>query len=1334
MAKFAPPETFDFSRPAAWPEWRDRFLRFRLAAKLFREDGEVQVSSLIYAMGKEADKIYSTFKFPDGENKRNNFDAVLTKFNEHFIPKRNVIHERARFYSRQQLQGESVEQFLRTLRELSATCDFGQQEEESVRDRLVLGLIDTEVSQKLQLQADLTLKDAVDTARHHELIKAQLHDQRSKNVDRVWQSARGRQQSHSHHTNEQRGRSVRGKASSQAAYGTKSPTCGRCGRDHKEKANCPARGQTCHKCKKKGHFSSVCRSKNIHEVSQSQAQSATPPEYVLELDSVSAKTGRDEPWRAKLHVLDQDIEFKLDTGADVSIMPKSVYDKLSPKPQLKAPSAVLRGAGVSLDCIGEFSTKVHYKGKSAQIDIFVLRSETESLLSRKAVTQLGLVKRVGAISAEQSAFGEIDENHILCQPVKIALHENAEPYSVQTARRVPIPLVEKVKDELKRMEKCGVIEKIEEPTDWCAPMVPVPKSTGSGVRICTDFKRLNQAVKRERYVIPSFEDITHKLAGAKVFSKLDATSGFFQIPLDDRTAKLTTFMTPDGRYYYKRLPQGISSAPEIFQRTMESILQEHSDYVICFFDDILVFSGNDEEHETHLKSTLETLKSAQVKLNREKCSLRQREIRFLGFIIDEQGLRPDPAKVEAIVSLHPPRDVTELRRYLGMINFIGRHLENLSTVLQPLNKLLEKETAWFWGPDQEAAFQRVKELLTNAPTLAFYDASKPTVVSADASSFGLGAVLLQDHDGVLKPVAYCSRSLTPAEKGYAQIEKECLASVWACERFQRYLVGLEHFTLQTDHKPLVPLFNKKDISETPVRCQRMLLRMMRFNCEAIYTPGKNMEVADTLSRSPSLTQENCELEDKIRVHVDSVQASWPASDRFLDKIREETQKDVNLKAALDYTKSGWPTYKEDVVLAARDLFAVRGELSVVNGLLTLGDRIVVPYSMRKQVLNLIHQGHQGIVKCRERAKISVWWPRIGKDIQHIVSTCRLCLEKQPTQRKEPLLPSTTPERPFQRVGIDILEFKQVHYLITTDYFSRYIEIARLQSLSSQSVINKLKSCFARHGVPETVVSDNGTQFSSAEFKEFSVSWNFSHVTSSPHYPQSNGQAESGVKIAKSILRQEDPFQALLAYRSTPLPALGASPAQLAYSRNLRTPLPALPKTLEPQTLNTQDVRMRDNRAKSRQKESYDRRHGAQALPPLHPGDPVLVKKDGEKGWKEPATVLEEVAPRSYLLATKGGKLRRNRRHLRPAGTACDTPSPANHMPVRVFRSSPSSDVRGAPVPVQSPPDADPPAAGAQPTVQSAETPPPPVNAGVQSPPVYRTRSGRPVTAPAKLRE
>ena len=563
--------------------------------------------------------------------------------------------------------------------------------------------------------------------------------------------------------------------------------------------------------------------------------------------------------------------------------------------------------------------------------------------------------------------------------------------------------------------------------------------------------------------------------------------------------------------------------------------------------------------------------------------------------------------------------------------------------------ILTKDRSWIWGPSQKQAFENIKELITSAPTLAFYNPDKETVVSADASSFGLGALLSQkDDEGNLKPVAYASRSLNSAERNYAQIEKECLAITWACERFERYLIGLEHFVVLSDHKPLIPIINKKDIPDTPIRCQRMLIRLMRFNLTTIHTAGKNLVVADTLSRAPLSTTEG-HRQSEIEAHINQIK--WPASDRYLQKIKDETEKDPILTIVLNYIRDGWPTLKADVKLAARNFFPIRGELSYWEGIITKGDVIVVPHSLMDETLEKIHTGHFGVTKCKERARQSVWWPGISTDIVDRISSCAICIQKSASQRKEPMIPSEIPERPYQKVGTDLFEIKGKHYVVIMDYYSKNIDIEKIPNEASTVVIEKLKKCFALNGIPECVFSDNGPCFHSNEFQEFAKSWNFSHTTSSPRYPQANGQAESAVKIAKQILKQEDPHLALLSYRATPVQSTGYSPAELSLGRKIKTTLPILPHKLLPKTLDPNEILQNCKESKEIQKKNYDNHHGTKTLPILKPGDPVYVKTHGDSDWSLPGRVRQQCASRSFLVDTPNGILRRNRLHLKLANGA-----------------------------------------------------------------------------------
>ena len=557
--------------------------------------------------------------------------------------------------------------------------------------------------------------------------------------------------------------------------------------------------------------------------------------------------------------------------------------------------------------------------------------------------------------------------------------------------------------------------------------------------------------------------------------------------------------------------------------------------VKCNIDDVLVHAPIIELCDYRLQKVIEHLREAGVTLNNDKCTFRVPKIKFLGNVVSANGIEVDPDKVAAVVNLPAPKNVHEVRVFLGMVNHLSKFAEHLADKTKPIRDLMQKDSQWVWGTPQQQAFEEIKSILTAAPVLALYDPNKDTKVSADASSFGLGGVLLQkQEDQTWRPVMFISRALTPVECRYAQIEKEALALTWACERFSDYIVG-KSILAETDHKPLVPLLTTRTLDEVPPRVQRLRMRLMRFHFKAVnHVPGKEMYIADALSRMQSENTNRMATvpEEEMNIYVDSVLDSLPVSDVKLMEIKEAQDEDPVCRQIKSYCLEGWPD-KFRLNDALKPYWSARGELTTAHGILLKSTRVVVPSAMKLQVLDKIHEGHQGIVKCRERAKTSVWWPGLSREVQDMVENCKVCA-KHRQQRAEPLMPTLFPERPWQMIGTDLFELDKLNYLIVVDYFSRYIEVAAMQKTTkSHEVIRALKAIFARHGIPEEVRSDNGPQYASAEFTHFAKEWGFKHTTSSPRFPQSNGEAERAVETTKSLLKKEkDPSKGLLAYRST----------------------------------------------------------------------------------------------------------------------------------------------------------------------------------------------------------
>ena len=1222
----------------------------------------MQVSSLIYYMGPTAESVFQQLKF-DSEDDKKDYTKVLDKFASYFKPSVNVFHKRALFEQCTHLPGETVEQFVRKLHDAAEDCSFTDKDTR-IRDRFVAHLSDRATAALLQNEPPdtLTLQKAIERARTAERLSLELSSQEAASRGKPTVAATSAQSSRSsssalstiHPPRSGASRHDRrpSQHSSSSLKQGKCPWCGSSKSNHRQRrSECPARDKVCNACGKTGHFASVCMSTPKGSKQKLQGRHSAHSVDTLDVsddhDSLagsatflgSLHSASTSDWSVTLRFCGVEVPFKIDTGADVSIITASTYLNLLEQPPLAPASPMIGPDGAAIACSGRFTTTATYKADDFAITLNVIESSTPAnLLSRADSVRLGLVQRVNTAS-QQSPIGCMSG-----PPVHISLAPDATPYNCAVARRVPLPLYRKVEVELQRMEKEHIIVPVTQPTDWCSPMVPVVKPNGK-VRLCVDLKRLNASVKREHFPLPTVDDTLSRLAGSSVFSVLDTTSGFWQIPLDESSSLLTTFITPFGRYRFLRLPFGITSAPEIFQRRLQMLLG-HLKGVEVYMDDIIVHSATEAEHAVLLTKVKSVLSSAGLTLNQSKCQFHKSSVHFLGHVISAQGINADPSKLEAISRLAAPTDVSQLRHVLSLFTYLSRFLPDLATVSAPLRQLLHADATWRWDAPQETAFQQLKSMASSTPCLRHYYPSRPTAVSADASSYGLGAVLMQYQYNAWTPVAFASRSLTATERGYAQIEKECLASVWACERFHSYLYGLPQFTLETDHKPLVPLINTRDLDKVPIRCQRLLMRLLRYDARAVHVPGKNMLAADTLSRVPLPDTADLELQHDTTALLAVVSADL-CSPALQDDIRASISSDAVLPAVCRYVLHGWPsTIPGDV----QPYNTERSHLSFHDGILYHGFRVVIPPSLRSAMLSRIHEGHQGLTKCKARARYSVWWPGISTALHDYIRSCEECCKRRYLP-PEPLQPTPLPSLPWSQVGCDLCEVDGKQYLVTVDYFSRYIDIQRLHTVTSSSVITSLKSLFAVHGVPSTVVSDNGPQFSSDAFAQFATTANFMHRTSSPRYPQSNGAAERAVQTAKRLITSStDLPSALLAYRSTPI-GNGYSPAQLLYGRRLRTSLPIAPELLKPDWPDLTNLREREEMSKEQQQLRFDTQHHAQPLSILPVGSRVWIDD-----LKREGVIKSQFSDRSYIIATASGQeVRRNRRHLKVLPSVQPTP-------------------------------------------------------------------------------
>ena len=624
----------------------------------------------------------------------------------------------------------------------------------------------------------------------------------------------------------------------------------------------------------------------------------------------------------------------------------------------------------------------------------------------------------------------------------------------------------------------------------------------------------------------------------------------------------------------------------------------------------------------------------------------------MGHLLTKNGVKADPRKVEAILKMPRPENPKAVQRLLGTVNYLSRFLPKLSELSEPMRKLTVNDTPWHWETQQEDAYQTILSLMVKAPVLSYYDVKEEVTIQADSSKSGLGAVLLQNG----KPISFASQALSKTEQNYAQIEKECLAIVFACERFDQYLHGRELITGQTDHMPLVTLL-KKPIHQVPKRLQRMFMRLQKYNLRLNYIPGTKMYISDMLSRAylkdrnqieESVPQEYVfSAEMELYQDIENIeQASYmKLAEGTQEQIKSATKGDPVMQTLTSTILLGWPETKGEVPVGIRDYWNFRDELTVQDGVVYRGMRVAIPRILRPQMVVKAHSSHLGQDASVRKAKDLLYWPGMAADIKVEVENCAVCNEYAIKQTKEPMMSHEIPKYPWAKVGQDLFTLHGENYLVTVDYYSDFFELDHLEDTTAATVIECTKRHFARHGIAD-IVSDCGTQFTSEEFDRFSKEWEFKHITSSPKHSQSNGKAESAVKIAKRLIKKEksdrrDVYMSLLEWRNTP-DIDGFSPAQKLMSRRTRTTMPTAQVQLKPLIVREVPELIKHRRQKA--KLHYDK--SAKPLPELEIGDSVVLQPLQAKAKWDSGSCVGKAGPRSYIIETDKGLYRRNRKFVR----------------------------------------------------------------------------------------
>ena len=1151
-------------------------------------------------------------------------DQIHDYMEEQFHPAHYIVRERYKFWTTiKRKPGETPLELAARIRQAASTCDFQSVKDpldEAMRTLFVCSIANESVLRTLfsAKDDDLTFAKAIELAVKTEeaskIAKETIHETKSDAFVRktVPQTSYANKKSKVFPQTD--ARSLRSLPQLPKDY-----VCRACGKNNHLYVDCKHRKSTCNYCGRLGHLQAACFSKKRKE-NTSRDQAKVDTVVISKCDQVVDSHERDI-LRLPIRLQDQTLNFEVDTGAGRNLLSREFWKSLG-NPKLSATNTCLRDAnGREIETLGEFIMPCRLsedytatmKPEEADLKFLVVKRPvnllgrggivllkvdiTSIMLSRRTAARVFNSESVAFVNTEanlQSAckqlcdeFPELFKDELGCLKdfkLHVRFRDNTQPIFVKP-RTVPFAMT----DDLNQAYDAGVKRGVWEWTqfnDYGTPVVPIrkairPGQTKASLRVCGDYSvTVNPQLEVIRQPIPMPEDLFCRLGGGHCYSKVDLADAYNQIVLDDESQRKLALSTHRGVLLQKRLPFGISSAVGEFQGIMERLIGDLPG-VVVYLDDILVSGKDAEDHLQNLRRLLQRLQDSGLRCRKEKCEFAQPSVDYLGHRLTQSGIVKG-RKAEAMQKMPAPTSISELRAFLGGIQFYAKFLPDLSTITEPFHRLTKKGAVWNWSAEQETAFQSLKNLLCEEKVLAHFDPSLTIGISCDASEVGLGVVLFQRYsDGSERPLSYASKSLTDAQRRYSQIQKEALSIVYGLKKFHQFLFA-RPIIIVTDHKPLQTLFapTKGTPALAANRLARWALQISQYDYQIEYRKTTDHGNADVLSRLPSGkdplfdTKEDEDDTDTvciIRLISDQLNPLRPGV------LAKETTKDPVLAQVVRFTREGWPpksmssntnsqdTEGEDGThdYTLNDFRRLEVSLSTLDNCLFYGSRVVIPTTLQRQVLDLLHTGHFGIQRMKQLARSAVYWPRLDASIEDLARSCSACSQHQSQPPKHANHPWMLPEKPWSRLHVDhAVNFMGTNWLVVVDSYSKYMCIHPTSSVSTKSTVELLEQDFAHFGNPHTIVSDNATTFSSEEFKTWCASRGVTHLTGAPYWPSTNGAAERAVRTFKTGLKKSSlpPNRALQEflqqYRRTPLSS-GLSPGQLLCGRQIRTPIDAL---------------------------------------------------------------------------------------------------------------------------------------------------------------------------------
>ena len=869
-----------------------------------------------------------------------------------------------------------------------------------------------------------------------------------------------------------------------------------------------------------------------------------------------------------------------------------------------------------------------------------------------------------------------------CEPLELYVDPQAKPVAIHKPGLVPIHWQDKVYQDLERDVRIGVLEKVapNTPVTWCSRMVVTAKADGTPRRTVDLQPQNRQSVRQTHHVQSPFKLAGQIPQGTKK-TVTDAWNGYHLVPIKEEDRHFTTFITPWGRYRYRVAPQGFLASGDAYNQRFDEIIADFENKVKCV-DDTCMWASNIEEAFFQTCNWLDLCARNGITLNPKKFQFAQDTVEFAGLTITPTNIRPSGKFLDSIRNFPEPKDITGARAWFGLVNQ-GAYAFAMAKRMKPFRHLLQPKTPFRWTKELNDIFHESKSVIIKEMEngVRLFEPSRPTCLVTDWSTSGIGFCLMQKYCQCDSRTPVCcnegwrlclvgSRFTHGPEARYAPIEGEALAVVYALHQTRYYIQGCTDLTIATDHKPLVGILNQRSLSEID---NRRLLNLKektlcyRFNL--IHVPGRKNAGADAASRYPSSESPAAQREcDTFDLAGDSASLASTSSSLYAvsnvvtwNMVRESTTSDPQLQHLHNLLIEGFPSDSRQLDPQLRPYHRVSSSLYSLDGVIMMGNRIVVPKSLQAQILEALHAAHQGVSAMCARAADSVFWPNISIDIQRVRDECSHCHRVAKSNAMQPPSDITPPEYPFHKVCSDYFSYNNRDYVVVVDRYSNWPMVFKSEN-GADGLVKRLREVFVTFGVPEELTSDGGPQFTAGKTQNFLSSWGVSHRLTSVANPHGNCRAELAVKTVKRMLMDNtspngsldvDKFQrAMLIYRNSVDPETKASPALIVFGRPIRDPIPIPMGRYCPHTTWRETLVHREHALAKRHSREHEKwQEHTRVLPALRVGDHVYIQNmvgNHPKRWERTGTVVEVRQYHQYVIKVDGsGRLTlRNRQHLR----------------------------------------------------------------------------------------